>query len=133
MLFCCHLWLGLDPEVVNQQIVVKCCQCSSVLYATNSARNVCIYLFKVPPGGVTALTSINFYRQMEKKSTKFASNITQQLHTFYTLHKTKILGLNGEQQFLFENLFRGIEWDVKSRNASICSRKMLVIWWSYCD
>lgn len=23
-------------------------------------------LFKVPPGGVTALTSINFYRQMEK-------------------------------------------------------------------
>lgn len=70
---------------------------------------------------------------MEKKSTKLASNITQQYTTLYTLHKTKILGLNGEQQFLFENLFRGIEWDVKSRNASICGRKMLVIWWSYCD
>lgn len=62
----------------------------------------CLHLISLRyhQGGMTALTSINFYRQMgKKKSTKLASNITRQYTLFILYTKPKFLVLMASSNF----------------------------------
>lgn len=51
---------------------------------------------------MTALTFINFYRQMEKNLQNLASNITQQYTLFILYTKPKFLVLMASNNFCFK-------------------------------